>query len=304
MCLVAVAMSCSLWGQGVGISADGSTPDPKALLDVNAGSLTKGILLPKARLNSAYWNDGGLVAGGLAAPNPFLSHGVLAMIPSLWIYHDSILDVPFSFGASLPQYSLAPGQYLWDQLGSRWVRQQGIVVPQLGYISSGTATSVSNNSWQDVPGLESITLQLRAGDRVMISADGSLRIQQPSPPVDPAPPDDHGYVNAAARVVVNGAPTSPSIQINTSIDGVAQRLSTGGCLVWGLFCTQNSVTYTSMLRLKNWKLANIYTVPADGAYTFKVQIARLTGLSNVIGGGSSSTNPELRSSLTVEVLTP
>jgi hypothetical protein len=303
MCLVAFAMSCSLWGQGVGISTDGSTPDPKALLDVNAGSLTKGILLPKARLNTAYWNDGGLSPSN-AAPNPFLSHGVLSMIPSLWIYNDTLLVYPPIFGVNIFQYSLTPGQYWWDQLGSRWVRQQGIVVPQLGYISSGTATSVSNNSWQDVPGLESITLQLRAGDRVMISAEGALRIQQPSPPVAPAPPDDHGYVNAAARVVVNGSPTSPSIQISTSIDGVAQRLSSGSCLVWSVFCTSSSVTYTSMLRLKNWKLANIYTAPADGAYTFKVQIARLTGLSNVIGGGSSVTNPELRSSLTVEVLTP
>lgn len=291
-------------GQGIGVNTDGSTPDPAALLDVDAGPFSKGVLLPKVRLNTSFWNDQGLSSAGFAAPNPFLSHGLANMLTSLWVYNDTIVDLPVQlFGVAYQQYSIAPGHYWWDSGASgRWVRQQGVVVPRQHYLSTGTVISTSDNSWQDVPGLESITLQLKAGDRVLISADGAFRIEQPSPPVAPAPPDDHGHVVASARLVVNGSTTLH--QVRTSIDGIAQRITTQTCLVWTLFCTSNSVTYTTQLRLQNWKLLNLYTAPADGPYTFSVQIARLSGISNVTGGGTSSSNPDLRGSLNVEVYGP
>jgi hypothetical protein len=284
----------------VGINADGVAPDPAAVLDINADALPandqKGLLLPSVRLNSAFWQMIGV------PPHPFLGYGATPpadMVTSLWLYN----SVGWQGPTSSFQYSTTPTTYWWEYgggntMGNRWLRQQARVVPLHHHQTTGTITVLANNDWQTLPGLEAVSLQLRAGDRVLLSASGALTLPPPTPPSQ-----SREYAHAGVRVRVTGSATATPVETALSLVDEAQLIQDQSCAFW-VFCGGSSYIYTTKLGLQDWRLIGYYDVPADGTYTFAVQIARISGLAGVVGGGTDTVNPELKGLFSVEVIRP
>ncbi len=299
-CALLLIVSCAsnTWAQGVGINASGVAPDPAAVLDVSTGGFApgvgKGVLLPAVTLPSTWWNLGTPPAytdlGG-----PFMDHTVSGMQPSLWVYNTA----SFSHSLALGQYTATPGHYVWDSNTSmRWLKQQAKVLAPQHHATTGGVV-LNNTVWTVLPGATTVPLQLRAGDRVLFSANGTFRL---APPVAPA--TTSGYATAAARVTVfNGSTHTPLKQaVSSAMNDASLLVGTSGCiLVW---CAGNTGYYTTTLKVQSWRLLGAYDVPADGSYTFYLQASRLSGTADVTAGGDGVTNPELRGFLNVEVIRP
>jgi hypothetical protein len=293
----------------VGINADGVAPDPAAVLDINADALPandkKGLLLPSVRLNSAWWQLVGVPQGG--APNPFGGWVTppappANMVTSLWLYNSMAWQGPA--GSQFFQHSITPTTYWLENGGAnnvlahRWLRQQARVIPLQHYQTTGTITVLANNDWQTLPGLEAVSLQLRAGDRVLLSASGALTLPPPTPPSQ-----SREYAHAGVRVRVTGSATATPVETALSLVDEAQLIQDQSCAFW-VFCGGSSYIFTTKLGLQDWRLIGYYDVPADGTYTFAVQIARISGLAGVVGGGTDTVNPELKGLFSVEVIRP
>jgi len=295
----------------VGINADGVAPDPAAVLDINADALPandkKGLLLPSVRLNSAWWQFAATQQGG--AQNPFVGWATPTapnvppadMVTSLWLYNSIAWQLP----SATPnfQHSITPTTYWWEYgagntLANRWLRQQARVIPLQHYQTTGTITVLANNDWQTLPGLEAVSLQLRAGDRVLLSASGALTLPPPTPPSQ-----SREYAHAGVRVRVTGSATATPVETALSLVDEAQLIQDQSCAFW-VFCGGSSYIFTTKLGLQDWRLIGYYDVPADGTYTFAVQIARISGLAGVVGGGTDTVNPELKGLFSVEVIRP
>lgn len=294
--ILPMLLTGSLAAQGIAINADGAAADPAAILDVDATALPAGnkmgILLPIMSLPQTRFIT--------ASSNPVWGHGSSIIPGSMWIYNDNDV-VP---GGASSQYGVARDLYWWDEDGTRWLRQQTKVVPVQHYASTATTTASADYNWLPISGLTSIPLVLKAGDRVLLSANGAFRLPAPVSPAISA-----GYANAGARIVVqSGATTTLVVQTATSLNGEAQTIFSGSCIAWGwipaLCPGLVSGTYQTSLKLKDWNLLGYYDVPTDGTYTFSAQVTRVSGISSVLSGGTSSTYPELRSALNVEVIRP
>lgn len=303
--------------QGIAINADGAAPDPAAVLDVDATALPangkKGVLLPEVELSNSIWR--------LPAPmntatyahyfSPFDTHGQAAMWPSTWVYNSMTSPtggmLPFTIPSPFNTYYTTPGFYWWSDAGGRWHKQETQVGTTHHHLSTATVTATSdinstavltdNTNWVAVTGASTAALALRAGDRVDITAHGALAI---------SPTNSNAL--AAARVAVNNGATTTEIgRTGVALNGEAQPMYSGWCFLPPLFCSGNTLqgTYTTNLTVQDWHVVRQYVVPADGTYTFLVQIGRVTGTSiSLIGGGTVALNPDLRTSLKVEVFRP
>lgn len=289
----------------VGISANGATPDPAALLDVNADALPanakKGLLLPRVPLTAMTWQT-------LTAPfnsgGPFEGHGSANMPQSLLFYNTNTVVLTNQFA----QFSVTPGLHSWDGSAAatpnyRWLRHQTKILPVQLYTTTATTTIV-NDSWTTVTGLTSVSLNLRAGDRVLYSATGAFRL---TPPVAPATVSGFATASARMRVLNSTTATTTTLKqsVASSMNDASVFVGTSGCILFNTLCAGNSDFYTTTLRLQSWRLIGSYDIPSDGVYTFFVEGSKPDGSAiSVQSGGTASTNPDLRGSLSIEVIRP
>lgn len=303
LCAMAAMLLCAAAGaQGVGINADGAAPEPAAVLDIDAAALPlnakKGVLLPEAALTSSLWSWTPLVPVG-----PFNGHGEAAMTPALWVHNTNTTTTGT---VSLVQYTVAPGLHWFTPASgtspSRWVRQEGKVVPLHHHPSTGTVSVNAPATWTPIPGMESFALDLRVGDRVYYTASGAFGLAEPTPPEV-----DYGYANAAARVVLNGSTVLK--QTATSLNGEAMHVFASSCSGWLPWLCAGVPYYGvfgNYLHLQSWKIIGAYDATSNGVHTFSVQLGRPSGkgLTQVLSGGTTATNPHLRGTLNIEVVRP
>lgn len=285
----------------VGINADGASPEPAAVLDVDASGLPangkKGFLMPSVALNSSTWAGlpGFQLPTGILPGAPFNGHGIPNMQPSLWVYNS--FTMPALPSAQNSQYITVPGLYIWDDVGNRWARQMAKVLPLQHHTTTGTVTAIANGSWSSLPGLTTVALNLRAGDRVLYSAHGTFRLAEPNPGTI-----SYGYANAMARIRLNNVTTLK--QTAASLNGEITHIFSSNCVIFNIFCTSYTGDYSTFLKLQNWRLLGHYDVPSDGFYTFAVEVGAVDGTANVMSGGTLMDNPDLRGTFSVEVVRP
>jgi hypothetical protein len=281
------------YAQNIGINADGANPDPAAVLDIDASGLPannkKGLLVPEVILPSTSWVG--------TALNPFNSHGLGSMIPGLWIYNTNTTAQTGTFapGQTGWQNNVEPGHYWWGAAtgGNRWMRQETHVIPTQFLQSTGSVT-VGGSNWDDIPGLTTVTLTLRAGDRVQFSADGAIETTTNS------------YARGRVRVLRDG--TGGPVELRRTMLDLNNQLnpiSTQECIIFGILCAEEDVVanYNTYLGHANWRIFGQDNIPADGTYTYRVQVGRVSGSGDVIGGGTPSVNPQRLTNFKVEVIT-
>lgn len=288
----------------IGINADGATPHPASLLDVNADGLPantkKGLLLPSVPLIGAAW---------LSAISPYYGGPFYAyhtgsntapnMPQALWIYNSATTAMNNQFA---PQ-NVSPGLYVFDEnhttdfSAARWLKQQAKVLAPQHHLGTGSTTLVGS-TWTNLPGLSSVALQLKAGDRVLYSGNGAFQL---APPV--APSTTSGYAVAGARIAVSGTVNATlKTTVASAMNDASLLVGTTGCII--IWCAGNTGYYTTTLRTQSWRLLGAYDVPADGTYTFYIQTSLISGTASVISGSDGITRPELRGTFSLEVIRP
>lgn len=178
--------------------------------------------------------------------------------------------------AGAGQYMVTPGFYAWD--GSRWTAFGNIVRTPLYFTSTGSVTTSGNNTWAVMPGLQTMQMPLLAGDRVRMVASGTVTTATA------------GNAVARLRLAVNNG-------------GGFGAISGGGGLITSVDRSSTvigSATIPTYLGYQSWGFSGYYDVPADGLYTFAVQVARSTGSANVSAGTVGAHSSGLR----VEVIRP
>lgn len=290
--------------QGVAINADGADPDPAAVLDVKATD--KGLLIPQVALPTNVWRPTNppYPAASTTMPalfSPFDGHGLGAMENGLWVYNTTASPATVNI---FPSYGTTPGFYWWNAAEARWIRQVEQVGRTYYAASAGSEVSAAANitltnvltntaNWVTVPGT-SVTVDLLAGDRVQLKAQGALGLLA-----------TNAYAWGGARIVrTQGAVTTEIGRVGVALTGEQQPMYSGFCFLPPLFCSGNTPqgTYTTHFALQDWRILREYAplVAEAGPCTFSLQICRVDGTGTIIGGGTG----DLQSHLEVEVFRP
>lgn len=286
-------LAVALHGQaGFGVNADGASPHPATVLDVDGSALPandqKGLLIPTVGLHSALFTT----APTGTFPNPFLLHGASTTMPhSLWIYSETTR----SFGGTGSQYGITPNFYWWEPEGNRYIKQELQIGPTHHHTSTGSVVLTADGVYLPVPGMSTVALDLRAGDRVIYTAYGAFEGNL------------NTWATGGALVdVFNGTTTTQLQRTGTSVNTEIQPLFNEFCFVFGIFCTGSVPvgSYDTHMGLRNWRIFGEYVVPANGNYTFAVKAARVEGTGILTTGGTPTVNPNMQGALKVEVFRP
>lgn len=238
---------------GIGINTTGAPPHQTAILDLRESvpeEQTKGMLIPRIDLT----------ATNASAPVP-------TPAPGLLVYNTASTTL---IGANT-QYNVTPGYYLWDETG-RWVRYDALVRRPTTYTTAlSNATTTAAALWFIIPGMQSVAMPLRKGDRVLLKAHGSATT---------SPPDAaEGMIEIAVSldngVTFNSLPNG-SGSTAFSVDNGTQVLS------------GNSITRQTPFH--SWGMEGYYDVPDDGIYVLAVRIRRLSGDVGLTSGGADRPN--------------
>lgn len=234
----------------VAINSTGAAPANAALLDMrepNTADRTRGLLIPRIGLTSTI----------SAAP-------VVAPAEGLMVYNtDKVVDPN-------PEYSVSPGFYIWDP-SQRWTRYEALVRrPIMHNTFSLTATTTTGlGVWSNINGMESYTMDLLSGDRVIIRAQGTST-------TSPA-----GTAEGLVEIAVDdggGYDALPNGTGNTSFS-----LDDGSIVISG-------ITRSRVMRYCSWSLIGSFDVILSGTYTFAVRTMVMAGTSNITTGGSTYPN--------------
>lgn len=235
---------------GVGINTAGAAPRAQALLDIVEP--TKGMMIPRVSLQ----------ATNVAAPIPTPAN-------SLLVYNTA----KSALIGTNAQFNVSPGYYAWDANGQRWQRFTLQIRRPAVYKATGAFNTMAT-LWSIPAGLESVTMELRTGDRVELSAAGTLTTSTGQP----------GFAQAEVQLAVNnglGYAALPFGGTTTlSVDNEATVVA--------------GTTVQKALPFANYGLHGTFEVPADGSYTFAVRVRRISGNTSLAASGTGTQQGALK----------